>query len=37
MAKYCSNCGEPLKDGADICLKCGKIVNDKIFNQRGVI
>lgn len=33
MAKYCSNCGEPLKDGADICLKCGKIVNDKIFKS----
>lgn len=27
MAKYCSNCGAELKDGADICLKCGKIVN----------
>lgn len=27
MAKYCSNCGSELKDGADICLKCGKIVN----------
>ena len=29
MAKYCSNCGSELKDGADICLKCGKIVNEK--------
>ena len=28
MAKYCSNCGSELKDGADICLKCGKIIND---------
>ena len=28
MAKYCSNCGEELKSGADICLKCGKIIND---------
>ncbi len=28
MAKYCSNCGEALKEGADICLKCGKIVNE---------
>ena len=25
--KYCSNCGSELKDGADICLNCGKIVN----------
>ena len=29
MAKYCSNCGSELKEGADICLKCGKIVNDR--------
>ena len=28
MAKYCSNCGTELNDGADICLKCGKIVNE---------
>ena len=28
MAKYCSNCGTELKSGADICLKCGKIVNN---------
>ena len=26
MAKYCSNCGSELKEGADICLKCGKII-----------
>ena len=32
MAKFCSNCGSELKEGADICLKCGKIVNvDKIY------
>lgn len=30
MAKYCSNCGSELKEGADICLKCGKIVNEKM-------
>ena len=29
MAKYCSNCGNELKEGGDICLKCGKIVNDR--------
>ena len=28
MAKYCSNCGSELKEGADICLKCGKIINN---------
>jgi drug/metabolite transporter (DMT)-like permease len=21
---YCSNCGNELKDGADVCLNCGK-------------
>ncbi|MBQ8891771.1 MAG: TM2 domain-containing protein [Bacilli bacterium] len=28
MAKYCSNCGSELKENADICLKCGKIINN---------
>jgi heme/copper-type cytochrome/quinol oxidase subunit 2 len=23
---YCSNCGQEIKAGADICLSCGKIV-----------
>ena len=27
MAKFCTNCGKELKEGADICLNCGKIVN----------
>ena len=26
MAKFCTNCGSELKEGADICLNCGKIV-----------
>ena len=30
MAKYCTNCGAELKNGADICLECGKIVNNNI-------
>ena len=25
--KYCENCGAELKEGADICLKCGKFIN----------
>ena len=29
MAKFCTNCGNELKEGADICLNCGKIVNEK--------
>ena len=30
MTKFCSNCGNELNEGADICLKCGKIVNENI-------
>ena len=26
MAKFCPNCGAEIKEGADICLKCGKQV-----------
>ena len=33
MAKYCTNCGNELKEGADICLKCGKIANQNINAQ----
>ncbi len=28
MAKFCSNCGAELKEGADVCIKCGKLVNE---------
>ena len=24
---YCPNCGKEVKEGADICLKCGKFLN----------
>ena len=27
MAKFCTNCGKELKEGADICLNCGKLIN----------
>lgn len=27
MAKYCINCGNELKNDADVCLNCGKLVN----------
>ena len=27
MAKFCSNCGSELLEGADIYLKCGKLIN----------
>lgn len=33
MAKYCSNCGKELKSDADICLQCGKIINNNTNNQ----
>jgi uncharacterized membrane protein YvbJ len=26
---YCSNCGNELKDGADVCLNCGKSIIKK--------
>lgn len=26
---YCKYCGSKVKDGADICLKCGKFINEK--------
>lgn len=29
MAKYCINCGEKLKQDADVCLNCGKLVDKK--------
>ncbi len=28
--KYCSNCGKELKEGADVCLNCGKVINKRI-------
>lgn len=27
MAKFCGNCGAEIKEGADVCLSCGKSVN----------
>ena len=32
MAKFCSNCGKELNENADICLKCGVLVNNKNNN-----
>lgn len=26
MKKFCSNCGNELAEGADVCVKCGKMV-----------
>lgn len=27
MSKYCSNCGSELKENADVCLGCGRLIN----------
>lgn len=27
--KYCSNCGKELKENADICLNCGRLIEKK--------
>lgn len=26
MAKFCENCGAQLKEGADVCVSCGKAI-----------
>lgn len=28
MAKFCANCGAELKEGQEVCLKCGKMLNE---------
>lgn len=35
MAKYCSNCGKELNEGADVCLGCGKAI-EKEKTLKGV-
>ncbi len=27
MSKFCTNCGNEISEGGDICLKCGKMLN----------
>lgn len=29
MENYCPHCGEPLKENADFCLSCGKVVKEQ--------
>lgn len=31
---YCSNCGAKLEEGADVCVKCGVILDDVNINTR---
>lgn len=33
MGKYCTNCGNKLDDNADICIKCGKLINNHCHNN----
>lgn len=33
MAKFCSNCGAELNEGADVCLKCGRRVSGGSTNN----
>lgn len=33
MAKFCSNCGEPLPENAYVCVKCGVRVNGNNLNN----
>lgn len=33
--KYCSNCGKELKEGADVCLNCGKLINYQVTMQKN--
>lgn len=28
--KYCTNCGKPIKENADVCLSCGKLLKQVI-------
>lgn len=35
MAKFCSNCGTELKEGADVCLGCGKAI-EKTIKKEGM-
>ena len=41
MAKFCTNCGNPLEEGQTVCPACGnvistiKIVTDKVFNNNS--
>lgn len=32
---YCTYCGNELIEGADVCVKCGKIIANKYPNQLG--
>jgi predicted nucleic acid-binding Zn ribbon protein len=37
MAKFCSNCGAPLEDGQEVCLKCGHITNKNFGDNLKIL
>ena len=38
MAKFCSNCGEPLPENAYICVKCGvRVENNQNINSNATV
>ncbi|HOP65903.1 MAG TPA: TM2 domain-containing protein [Bacilli bacterium] len=36
MKKFCSNCGAELKEGADVCIKCGKIIEKEKAEDNNI-
>lgn len=37
MQKYCEKCGNELYDNADVCVKCGRLINkNKVKNSEKV-
>lgn len=34
--KYCSNCGSEMRDGADVCLSCGKNHSSSVQNVKVI-
>ena len=36
MAKFCANCGSEINENADICLKCGVLINKDNMNVNSV-
>ena len=33
---YCAYCGEKLKEEADVCLKCGKLVRNNSVKKQEI-
>ena len=35
MSKFCVNCGAELKEGADICISCGKVIKKEVVRNEN--